>query len=327
MPRKSVLCCVFIAAVLLAGCAATGVGLVDETEKPVAATAEPGRYRVALVMKTLTNPFFVKMEQGARKAEDEFGVGLIVRTGAQETSIAQQIQIVEDLILQDVDAIVIAPGSSVELVGVLKKARDAGIVIVNIDNRLDQAECQRLGLSGVPFISVRNDEGAYLSAKVIAEAAKKPCEAIIVEGIRDAENAQLRLAGAQKAFGEYPDIRIVASETANWKIDEAYELAKKLFARFPNAKLAFCANDMMALGVVQFLKEANRKDVLVAGFDNLDEVGGEIRDGWISATIDQQADLQGYKGVETAVRMLDGQPVDAETYVPVKVITKGEAKP
>ena len=59
--------------------------------------------------------------------------------------------------MQQVDAIVIAPGSSVELVKVLKKAQDAGIVIVNIDNRLDAGECEKEGLSGVPFISVDND--------------------------------------------------------------------------------------------------------------------------------------------------------------------------
>lgn len=277
---------------------------------------------VALVMKTLTNPFFVEMENGARTAETEFGIELQVRTGAKETSIEQQIQIVEELILQKVDAIVIAPGSSTGLVKVLKKAQDAGVKIVNIDNRLDKEECLKERLEAIPFISVKNDEGAYLSVKQISTLQTGDREAIILEGIREAENAKLRKAGAEKAFIENPQIRIVASETANWKIDEAYEVSKVLFKKYPRASLVFCANDMMALGVVQYLKENQKKDVLVTGFDNLGDAQKEINNGWMQATIDQQADVQGYKGVETAVKLVQGIEVDRELYVPIKVINK-----
>ncbi len=70
-------------------------------------------------MKTLTNPFFVEMERGARRAEQELGVNLSVKTAAQETSIEQQIQLVEDLIATNVNAIVIAPGDSQRLIPAL----------------------------------------------------------------------------------------------------------------------------------------------------------------------------------------------------------------
>jgi ribose transport system substrate-binding protein len=78
-------------------------------------------------MKTLTNPFFIEMEKGARKAEQENAVELLVKTATQETSIEQQIQIVDEMITAKVDAIVIAPGDSLRLVPILKKAQDAGI--------------------------------------------------------------------------------------------------------------------------------------------------------------------------------------------------------
>ena len=120
----------------LGGCANKnpGTGLVQTQPVPQSSNTTPKKeLTIGLVMKTLTNPFFIEMEKGARKAEKEFGIKLIVKTGAKETSIAQQIGIVEDLISMKVDAIVIAPGSSTELVSVLKKAQDAGIKIVNID--------------------------------------------------------------------------------------------------------------------------------------------------------------------------------------------------
>ncbi len=122
---------------------------------------------IALVMKTLTNPFFIEMEKGARQAEAELGINLLVKTGAQETSVEQQITIIDNLIEEQVDEIVIAPADSTELLPVLKKAQDAGIVIINVDNQLDLEAAEQIGLVDVPYISVDNEQGAYLSAQYI----------------------------------------------------------------------------------------------------------------------------------------------------------------
>jgi ribose transport system substrate-binding protein len=113
----------------------------------------------------------------------------------------------------------------------------------------------------------------------------------------------------------------VASETANWKIDEAYEVCSKIFRQYRDVKLLFCANDMMALGAMQYLKDKNIKGVKVAGFDNLDEVKPFLAEGYMDVTIDQQAEEQGYIGVEYAVKLLKGETVDSKLVIPVKVIT------
>ncbi|PKN80516.1 MAG: sugar ABC transporter substrate-binding protein [Candidatus Cloacimonetes bacterium HGW-Cloacimonetes-1] len=291
------------------------------TKKANSGDATPKKYNIALVMKTLTNPFFVTMEKGARRAEKDFDIHLVVKAGARETSIEQQIGIVEQLTMDRVDAIVIAPAGSSELVAVLKKAQDSGIKIVNIDNRLDEAESQRLGLTNVPFISVDNEEGAYLAVQYICKDVKSATSAVIIEGIPTAGNAEDRKAGAQRAFKENPYVRIVASETANWKIDEAYEVCSKIFRQYRDVKLLFCANDMMALGAMQYLKDKNIKGVKVAGFDNLDEVKPFLAEGYMDVTIDQQAEEQGYIGVEYAVKLLKGETVDSKLVIPVKVIT------
>lgn len=280
------------------------------------------RKKIALVMKTLTNPFFIEMEKGARRAEKELNIDLVVKTGAQETSIEQQISIVEDLICSRVQGIVIAPGSSVDLIPVLKKAQDAKIPIVNIDNRLDPELSRKLGLVGVPFISVDNEKGAYLSAKFICDQIKKPAQAAIVEGIQAAKNAQQRKEGALRAFRESPQIRIVASETAHWKIDEAYQIVGKLFARYPKIRALFCANDMMALGAIHYLEKAQKGDVLIAAYDALEEAKKAIKAGKLQVTIDQQADVQGYLGIRSVMDLLAGTPVPPETLVDIRVVNR-----
>jgi ribose transport system substrate-binding protein len=171
------------AALLAALLAAFAVGLAacDEAAPPQAPASEaaavpaagdtPVVPRVALVMKTLTNPFFLKMEQGARRAADDLGAELVVRTGAQETSIEQQVAIVDELVADNISAIVIAPGDSVRLIPAVKRAREAGIPVVNIDNRLDPAFLAREGLTDVPFVSVDNEAGAYQATRALVAAA------------------------------------------------------------------------------------------------------------------------------------------------------------
>ncbi len=288
--------------------------------------AQPERKRVALVMKTLTNPFFVEMEKGARRAEKELDVDLQVKTAAQETSIEQQIQIVEDMITAKVDAIVIAPGDSQLLVPVLKKAADSGIKIVNLDNRLDPEAVKQAGLKPIPFISVDNEKGAFGAAKYLVDSVSKPTEAVILEGIRSADNARQRMEGAKRAFAENKAIKLVASESANWKIDEGYTVTQKLFSKYPNIKLIFAANDMMGLGALKYLQEKDKNDVKVGAYDALDEAIAEVKAGRLMVTVDQQAAEQGFQGVALAVRLIKGESAPEIMLIDTRLVTAESIK-
>jgi ribose transport system substrate-binding protein len=309
----------------LTGCGQSNTPAVTTTPAPVAATAStptPPKPVIGLVMKTLTNPFFIEMEKGARRAEQELGVQLKVKTASQETSIEQQIQLLEDLIAEKAAAIVIAPGDSQRLVPTLKKAVDAGIKVVNIDNRLDPKTVEQSGMAPVPFVSVDNEAGAYKAGKFLADSATSTAEAAILEGIRSADNARQRMNGAKHAFAENKNIKLVASETANWGIDEGYTVTKAIFQKHPNVSLLFAANDMMAIGAVKYLQEAGKKQVKVAGFDALAQALTEIKAGRMVATVDQQAAEQGYQGISLALKLLKGQTVPNETTIDTKLVTR-----
>ena len=309
-----------LVAVLLA------VAACDEAPEPGGTTdrgaAAPARPTVGLVMKTLTNPFFIEMERGARRAAADLDVDLVVRDAARETSIEQQIAIVDDLVASGVNAIVIAPADSGRLIPVLKKAIDRGIVVVNVDNALDPALAKSFGLPEIPFISVDNEAGAFKAVQALAAARPEGGEALIIEGIRDAANAEARRRGARRGFEAAGNVRVVASDTANWKIDEGHAVAARAFAAHPSIKLVFAANDMMALGIVQYLKEIDRNDVRVAGYDAIDEAERAIVAGDLFATVDQQGAEQGYLGVDYAVRILNGEHVPAVTQLDTILITR-----
>ena len=220
----------------------------------------------------------------------------------------------------------IAPGDSVQLIPVLKKAQDAGIVVINIDNRLDADFSIKQGLINVPYVSVDNEVGAYLSAKYIADKVIAPANAIILKGIVTAKNADDRKNGALRGFKTNPNITVVAVETANWQIDEAYTVTQKLLAAHPDIKLIFASNDVMALGAIRALSDAKKSDVLVAGFDAIDDAKNAIKQGTMTVTIDQQAAKQGYTGVQYAVKALLGAKLPPQTMLDVQIVDASSLK-
>jgi ribose transport system substrate-binding protein len=284
--------------------------------------ATPGSsVTTALVMSNRTNPLYTEVEKGARQAEKELGIRLIVKTAAQETSVDQQIQIIEDLIRVPVQAIVIAPVDSLELIPVLKKAQDAGIIIITIENPLNSELSEKAGLVGIPYIGANNQQGAYEAARWIAGQTRQPVKALILEGKRTTASSEDRKNGAQRAFRENSNIIAVITESAHWKIDEAFRVTQAQLAANPDIGAIFCANDMMALGALEYLKQAGRSDVFVGGFDAIDQARQAIDQGRLSVTVDQQAAMQGYLGVHYASRAMNREDLPATTIVDHTVTT------
>lgn len=294
--------------------------LPEEGQASPPAPAEAPK-TVALVLVTIANPFFVAMEKGARRAESELGIRLRVATAANDTSVEQQSAAVRQVMQDKVDAIVVVPGRSAEMIPVLKEALDAGFVVINVDNRLDLDAARKLGLTDVPFIGVNNEQGAYLSAKYLAGKLPAGTQVAILSGDPAAQASKDREQGARRAFAEAQGIEVVATEAAYWRIDEAHEAAARLFERHPKIGGMFCANDVMALGVIRYLEETKREHVLVAAYDDIEEARAAIRRGRLVATVNQRADEQGYMGVKYALRALAGEKLPAETFVDVELVT------
>jgi ribose transport system substrate-binding protein len=276
---------------------------------------------VALVLVNIANPFFVLMEKGARRAESELGIRLRVVTAPNDISGEQQSASIRQLMQDKVDAIVLVPGHSEEMIPVVKEARAAGIVVINIDNRLDPTMSQEMNLTDVPFIGVHNDQGAYLSAKYLGSKLDRPSLVAVISGDPSSRASQDRERGVLRAFGEFEGIEVVATEVAYWKIDEAYQATARIFERHPKTRAIFCSNDLMALGTIRYLEETGREDVLVASYDDIEEARTAMRRGRLLATVNQRAAEQGYLGVKYAVRALAGEKLPAETFIDTELVT------
>lgn len=248
---------------------------------------------VALVMKALTNPFFSKMEEGARKYAQNQNIQLEVFGVENETDIEHQISIVDSLISRGYGAIVIAPADSKRLVAICKKAIEKGIIVINIDNPLHKPTLKKMGIS-IPFVGSDNFVGARMVGNYAKSKLKNNARVLIIEGIRGVENADLRKNGFIEAVKKNSSIKIVSSESANWHTAEALSLVVKLLNNNPAIDAIFCANDAMALGALQAIDIVNpSKQIMILGYDNIESVRTEISHGRIQATIDQHPELMG----------------------------------
>jgi len=309
--------CFLLAAFLVLGCGS------KESQAPVAHK----KPRIALIMKSLANEFFMTMEKGARElhAAHAGQFDLVVNGTKDESDMGRQTELVEQMIAQRVDAIVIAPADSKALVAVCKKAQDAGIVVVNIDNKLDDAILKDKGVR-IPFVGPDNRKAARLVGEYLAKKLSPGDPVAIVEGVPTAFNAQQRKLGFEDAMNG-AGMKIVTSQSAGWEMDKANQVVAAMITEHPDLKAILCANDSMALGAVSALKAANKSDaVFVVGFDNISAVHDLVKEGKILATADQLADQLANFGIEYALEMLakKGTPADRET--PVQLITKETIK-
>ena len=232
----------------------------------IAADAKP---KVALVMKSLANEFFQTMEEGA-KAHPKANANdytLIANGIKDETDTAAQIKIIQQMIVEKVDAIVLAPADSKALVPVVKEAADKGVLVVNIDNKLDDGALKEKGLV-VPFVGPDNRKGAKLVGDYLAKQLKAGDKVGIIEGVSTTFNAQQRTAGFQDAMKEV-GANVVGVQSGQWEMEKGNKVASAMLREHPDMKALLCGNDNMALGAVAAVKTAGKAaQVKVVGYDN-----------------------------------------------------------
>lgn len=313
---------------------------LDRVEKPGQA------HRLALIVKTRNNPFFDPMIKAAEAEAKALGCELEVQAPAQESDKERQFALVQDVAARGVAAILIAPADSRGIVPALKQAQEKGILVINLDNRVDAATAQSAGLLLGGYVGADNEEGGRLAGKAMVDALPDGGDVAILEGIRGADNAEARRRGFTSAIarpspppglqppgppgppgvpgppiGSAP-IRVAASESAEWDTQRAYAKFQSMFAAHPNLKGLFCANDKMALGALQAIREAGWKGRLkVIGYDNIPDVKPFLKNGELYATIEQHPDLMGKYGVRMAVGVLGGTVQKGlESLVPLELI-------
>lgn len=315
-------------AALFAAAPLWGAGCSADADGPAGGTAGASdgggaKPRVALIMKSLANEFFATMADGAEahQAQHADEYDLVVNGIKDERDLSRQVALVEEMVAAGVDAIVIAPADSKALVPALRRAEDAGVAVINIDNRLDADILKREGVA-IPFVGPDNAAGARAAGAYLAKTlGPGDWQVGVLEGVRTSENARLRKAGFEAAMAD-AGIAIVDSQSAEWEMSRASSVAAAMLSEHPEIDALLAANDSMALGALSAVKSAGREgEVLIVGFDNIGAVREAIRDGKILATVDQHGGELAVFGIEAALAELNGEPAAGDVETAVDLVT------
>jgi ribose transport system substrate-binding protein len=282
-----------------------------------------GRPRIALVLKTLNNPFFIDMQRGAIDAARRLDVELTVQSAERETDVERQMQIIENLVQSRVDAICIAPSGSREIVPAVGKVKNAGIPVVIVDDRIDAAAAAEAGVHTDAYVGSDNVEGGRIAGHHLVEVTGGHANVALLEGIPGHQTGDARLQGFREAIKGADGIRVVASQTANWERDQGFTVFQNMMQANPSIDAVFACNDMMALGAIEAIAAANKTGrIRVIGFDAVDDARKAIASGAMDASVAQFPSEMGRLAVESAVKLIRREPVPAEQPTKLELITR-----
>lgn len=263
------------------------------------------------------NPFWAAVEQGAKDKAAELGVELVVLSPPVESDVQTQIAQVEDQLAKQIDAIAIAPTDPNALAPIVDQAKAQGVGVVFVDTKGTN--------EGVAFIGTNNAEGAKLAADFICENIESGSDVAILQGIITQSTGQARAEGAKSGLTGC-GLNVVAEQPADWDRALGQSVMENILTGNPDLRAVFASNDNMALGAVEALKSAGRLDeVMVVGFDANPDAAASILAGEMTASVAQNPSNMGALGVENALKVKRGEPIEANIDTGTVLVTKDNA--
>ena len=251
-----------------------------------------GAGTIAIITPSHDNPFFKAEADGAAAKAAELGYEAMILVHDDDAN--KQSELFDSAIAAGVKAIILDNAGADASVAAVQKAKDAGIPSFLIDR-----EITATGVAVSQIVS-NNYQGAQLGAEEFVRLMGEAGEYAELVGKESDTNAGIRSQGYADVISQYPDLKSVARQTANWSQTEAFTVMESMLQANPGIKGVISGNDTMAMGAWAALEAAGRTDVIVVGFDGSNDVRDSIIKGGIKATVLQPAYAQAQMAVEQA---------------------------
>lgn len=299
----------------MAGCGGGGNGGADSADASSSAGAGDGKYNISVICMALNSDYWHMVEAGAKLAGKELGVTVNVVGPNAESDSATQINMVEDAVNNQVDAIVLAPNEPTSLVSAAQTVKNADIPLVVIDAMLNTDDESLYSC----FVGTGNEAAGAQGGEFIASKLQAGDKVGIIRGLVGQTQHDQRASGAQGAM-EAAGLEIVSVQPADSDRGKAVNVAENMIQSNPDIKAFYCTNDDMALGAYQAVAAAGLSDVVIVGFDGTFNAMDSIAAGEMTGSVAQLPVEEGYQGVQNAVKILDGETVEKQQPLDVVVL-------
>ncbi|QTL05624.1 sugar ABC transporter substrate-binding protein [Aquabacter sp. L1I39] len=295
----------FVAALLPLAFAATAARADGET--------------VALFTKNQTNPYFQAVRVGSEMAAKSMNAKVVNYIPTKPDSIPEQLSQVEDVIVKKPSGIVFIPVDYKAMVPGVEEINKAQIPVVNITDRL--AGGKSLTFIGADDYSLGKETARYLLTQLGGKG-----NVVILEGVKGAISSIDRVRGFNDAIKEFKDVKLVASQPANFQRLQALQVMENVMQSNPQIDGVLAANDAMAIGAIEALDGANRK-AKVTGVNATKEAIDAIKAGKMLASGDYDGFIQGCLGTMALLRSLRNEPIVTEIILQPKVVNATNYQP
>ncbi|MDD3362991.1 MAG: autoinducer 2 ABC transporter substrate-binding protein [Hespellia sp.] len=307
--KKKLLSMLLVVA-MTASMALTGCGSGDKAASGSAkadAGSDDGEYTIVVMPKLTGIPYFTATGEGATKAGEDLGVNVIYN-GPTTADAAQQVTMIEDYITQGVDAICVAPNDAAAMTAVLKKARDAGIIILDWDTAADPSlvDASIHNIDDVAF-------GEHMMQDLVKFMGTDDAQYAIITGGLSAENLNGWIAAAQ-AYAEknYPNLELVADPyPTDEKQDVAYSTTQDVMKAYPDVKGILGFSTPTGPGCGLAIRDLGLQDqVSLVANAMEDDVQDVLSDGSLDEGCLWDCNDLGYLTVCVAKSLLDGNKLE-----------------
>ncbi|MFE2937948.1 D-ribose ABC transporter substrate-binding protein [Streptomyces sp. NPDC059255] len=289
-------------ALLLTACGGSG----DSSSGAASSESGSKSNLVAIITPSADNPFFKAEADAAKKKAESLGYTTSVASHDDDPN--KQSELIDAAVSRKAAAIILDNAGADASIGPVRKATKAGVPVFLIDREINET-----GIAKAQIVS-NNAQGAQLAAQEFVTAMEGKGEYVELTGKESDTNASVRSKGFTDVISQYPDMKQVAKQTANWDQQEAFSKMETILQRNPKIRGVIAGNDTMALGAVAALKSAKRENVIVVGFDGSPDAIAQIKAGTMRATALQPAAL----GAERAVEQADTYVKTGKTGQPEK---------
>src|ERR1700712_3675052 len=294
----------------------------------MAGTASAKDIKIGLVVKSLGNGFFEAANKGAQEAAKELGGVQVIYTGPTSTTAEGQIEVINSLIAQGVDAIAISANDPDAVVPALKKATQRGIKVISFDS----------GVAAAGRILQLNPSSNELIGKMCLTLVKHPLEGgkgdfAILSATTTSTNQNIWIGEMKKQLKDFPGLNLVTTVYGDDLSDKSYREAQGILTSHPEVKVIVAPTTVGVLAASQAVKDAGKiGQVYVTGLGLPSEMAGAIKSGATKEfAIWNPIDL-GYSTIEIAYRLVKGETtgkpgseIDAGRMGKIKVGENGEA--
>ena len=308
-----------IAPLLLAAACTPAPAAPSATSAPAPAAASGGQVQVGLITKTESNPFFVKMKEGADKEATAKGAKLLSAAGKFDTDNQSQVTAIENMVTAGAKGILITPSDTKAIVPSIKKARDAGVLVIALDTPTEPQDA-----SDALFATDNKQAGVLIGKYAKAAMGGKPVKIATLDLAPGISVGVLRHDGFIEGFGiQNSDPQVVCSQDTQGDQAKGQTAMETCLQKDPSINLVYTINEPAAFGANTALKAAGKdKDVTIVSVDGGCTGVRGVKDGTIAATSQQYPLKMATLGVDAVVDFAQtGKKVSGYTDTGVTLIT------